>query len=241
MIEKIVTEIEEAIRQNNLHGAIDFLREWLENCEQGDPNKLLNACSPNIRRNMRVLLCDVLSYYPETILGFPLLIFGATKSADDCFLTLPFPTFENAHPCPGLRFLGWVPCDSSLPIRVPFRQKQYRTEVEYQKAVAYIGVFRAISGEHEIDVNAVQPMWWGDLFINHPKCEKDSENVRLEGNVLLSYPEALEVAAAMQAGAQGSGLPQTGTFHENLDWAYQQGSSFHEKCCNEFSDYFLKE
>lgn len=234
MIEKIAAEVEHNIVRNNLHGAIDLLRQWLETCEQGDPNKLLAMCTPSIRMNVRELLCDVLSCYPETILGFPLLIFGSAKNVDDGFLTLPFPTFENAHPCQGLRFLGWIPCDSSLPIRLPFRQKNYITEVENRKSVAYVGVFRIISEEYEIDVNAVHPMWWGDLFVNSPKCDKGVGNVRIEGNVLLSYPEALEVAFAMQAGAQGNSLPPTWNFHENLDWACQQGNDFHERCNVEF-------
>ena len=239
MIEKTVAEIEDAIREKNYYGAIGLLRAWLEICEQGEPNKLLAACAPSIRMNVREMLCDVLSCYPQTILGFPLLIFGAAKSVDDGFLTLPFPTFENANPCPGLRFLGWVPCDTSLPIRLPFLQKQYRTEVKRRKPIAYIGVFRVISEEHEIDVNAVRPMWWGDLFINHPQRNEVPGNVRLEGNVLFSYPEAIEVAVAMQAGAQGNSLPPTWNFHENLDWAYQQGLNFHKKCNVEFgSSYF---
>jgi len=100
-------------------------------------------------------------------------------------------------------------------------------------------VFRVISEEHEIDVNAVRPMWWGDLFINHPQRNEVPGNVRLEGNVLFSYPEAIEVAVAMQAGAQGNSLPPTWNFHENLDWAYQQGLNFHKKCNVEFgSSYF---
>jgi len=140
VIEKTVAEIEDAIREKNYYGAIGLLRAWLEICEQGEPNKLLAACAPSIRMNVREMLCDVLSCYPQTILGFPLLIFGAAKSVDDGFLTLPFPTFENANPCPGLRFLGWVPCDTSLPIRLPFLQKQYRTEVKRRKPIAYRGV-----------------------------------------------------------------------------------------------------
>lgn len=236
MIGKVAADVENAIREKNYHDAIGILRDWLGTCEQGEPNKLLAACALSIRPSVRDLLCDVLSCYPETLLGFPLLIYGAAKGIEDGFLTLPFPTLESAHPCPGLRFLGWIPCDSSLPVKLPFRQNQHKTEVVWRTPTAYVGVFRVVSEEYEIDVNDVRPLWWGDLFFNHPRYEDDIGNVRLEGNVLFSYPEAIEVAAAMQAGARRSELSQPHDFHENLDWAYQQGVTFSEKCCSEFGD-----
>lgn len=235
-MEKTAAEVEDAIRQKNLHGAIGLLREWLENCEQGEPNKLLAACTPSIRANVRDLLCDVLSCYPKTLLGFPLLIYGAAKGQEDGFLTLPFPTFESSHPCPGLRFLGWIPCESSLPVRIPFRQDRYKTEVIWRTPTAYVGVFRIVSDDYEVDVNDVRPLWWGDLFFNHPRYEDEIGSVRLEGNALFPYPEAIEVAAAMQTGARRSVLSEAYDFHENLDWAYRQGVNFSEKCCTEFGN-----
>lgn len=59
-------------------------------------------------------------------------------------------------------------------------------------------------------------------------------NVRIEGDMLLNYPDALEVAAAMQAGARGELLPAIGPFQNELDWAYELGMVFLENCRTQF-------
>lgn len=230
MIKTIAVEIEAAIKNGDFQKSIDILRAWLRDCELGQPNQLLKMCSVTIRAQVRNLMCDLLSCYPDTMLGLPLLIFGTAKNLDDGFLTLPFPAFEQMNPCPGLHFLGWLRCDALLPVALPFCPEQYDVEVACRVPTAYVGVFRTLAHDPDVGVNAVSAMWWGDLFFNRNQSNPVG-NVRLESNFLYPYPEAIEIAAAMQAGARNGSAPECGDFHENLQWAYQKGVSFYENCC----------
>lgn len=231
MIKKFAVEIEKAVIGCDFQKSIDLLRVWLRDCETGQPNQLLEVCSVTVRAQVRNLMCDLLSCYPDTMLGIPLLIFGTAKNVDDGFLTLPFPAFEQINPCPGLHFLGWLRCDALLPVALPFYPDQYDFEVACRVPTAYVGVFRTLAHDPDVDVNAVSPLWWGDLFLNRNQSSHPIGNVRLESNLLVPYPEALEIAAAMQAGARNGSAPEYGYFHKDLQWAYQQGFSFYENCC----------
>lgn len=230
MVQEIALKMEKLFCEKDFQTAINVLSEWLSQCHQGEPDALLAACAPAVRIRLRNLMSDVLSCYPKMFLGFPLLIMGGGKDEGDGFLNLPFPTAENEQPCLGLKFLGWLPCNTRLPVYFPFRQEYYSIEVERNVPTGYVGVFHMTSDEIEIDVKGIHPLWWGDLFLNRRQPDPASGEVRVEGNVLFSYPEALEVATAMQAGARGCSIPENWSFHESLRWAYDQGVAFQEKC-----------
>ena len=75
--------------------------------------------------------------------------------------------------------------------------------------------------------------WWAEVFIHHTLGGRVG-NIRIEGDILLNYPESLEVAAAMQDGARSNPKAAGGLFLHELDWAYELGVVFLENCRNQF-------
>jgi hypothetical protein len=54
--------------------------------------------------------------------------------------------------------------------------------------------------------------------------------------MLLPYPDALEAATALQAGARGESLPTEGVFFANGDWANEAGAAFAEECASDLAN-----
>lgn len=238
MISKIVNEIEVALKKGDFENGIDLMRDWLSTCQPGEPGQLLEASSPRMRPNVTVLMSDLLSCYPSTLLGCPLLVYGIQDGNSDSpaptrRMPLPFPRPKNAKPCSDLHFIGWLPCDTQLPVRFPFQPAQYETTVNWRTPTAFVALFRARPDALDLGEIAVPSEWWADVFI-HGTRSGQVGNVRIEGDMLFNYPDAIEVAAAMQAGARANPPAAGGIFQHELGWAYKLGLGFLEKCRNQF-------
>lgn len=235
---KIVNEIEGVLKRGDFEKGIDLLRDWLSTCQPGEPGQLLEASSPQMRPNVTVLMSDLMSGYPSRLLGCPLLVYGIPYGNSDSpvptlGMALPFPGPKNAKPCPDLHFIGWLPCDIQLPVRLPFQPAEYETAVDWCTPTAYVALFRAHPDVLDLEEITVPSEWWAEVFI-HGTCSDQVGNVRIEGDMLFNYPDAIEVAAAMQAGARANPPAAGGLFQHELGWAYKLGLVFLEKCSNQF-------
>ena len=214
------------------------MRHWLSTCQPGEPSQLLQASSPKMRPNVMLLMRDVMSRYPATLIGCPLLMYGtpdanSNSPASTLGMALPSPAPRHAKPCFDLHFIGWLPCDIQLPVRLPFKPTDYETDMDWRVPTAYVALFRVHPRNLDVDEIVVPSGWWAEVFMHGIRNDQVG-NVRIEGDMLLNYPDALEVAAAMQAGARGELLPAIGPFQNELDWAYELGMVFLENCRTQF-------
>lgn len=234
MIDKIVYEIERTLKAGDFENGIYLMRKWLSTCQGGEPEKLLQASSPKMQPNVTLLMRDLLSRYPNTLVGCPLLMYCTREENPSSVvpthtMTLPFPSPKNAKPCSHLQFLGWLSCDTQLPVCLPLDMTRYKSKVEWGNPTAYTALFRVNGEGINSDEITVPSGWWAEVFI-HGNCSDQVGNVRIEGNMLFDYPSSLEVAKAMQAGARGDCMPAVSQFEVDLNWAYELGIVFLEKC-----------
>lgn len=238
MFSKIIHEIEEALKRQNFEKGIDLMLDWLSTCQPGEPGQLLQASSPQMRPNLTALMSDLMSGYPSRLIGCPVLLHctpdqNSDLSVSTAGMALPFPGPKNAKPCPDLHFIGWLPCDAQLPIRLPFQLACYETNVDWCTPTARVALFLTNADVLNLDEIAVPAEWWAEVFIHHTLGGRVG-NIRIEGDMLLNYPESLEVAAAMQDGARSNPKVEGGLFLHELDWAYKLGLVFLENCRNQF-------
>ena len=236
---KIVNEIEWVLKRGDFEKGVVLMRDWLSTCQPGEPGQLLHASSSKMRPNVTVLMSDLMSGYPTRLLGCPLLVYGIPDRNSDSSvptrgMALPFPGPKNVKPCSDLHFIGWLPCDTQLPIRIPFQPARYETTVDWCTPTAFVALFRAHVDVLDLDGIAVPSEWWADVFIHGTRSDQVG-NVRIEGDMLLNYPDAIEVAAAMQAGARGNPPAAGGLFQHELDWAHELGFVFLESCRYQFT------
>lgn len=238
MFSKIASEIEEALKRQDFEKGIELMRDWLSTCQPGEPGKLLQASTPQMRPNVTVLMSDLMSGYPDRLLGCPLLIYGSRGENSDSLvparsMALPFPDPKNVKPRSDLHFIGWLPCDTEIPVRLPFQPVQYGATVDWCTPTGFIALFRAHPDVLDLDEIVVPSEWWVETFIHHTFSDLVG-NVRIEGDRLLNYPDAIEVAATMQDGARSNPQAAGGLFQHELDWAYELGVVFLENCRNQF-------
>lgn len=232
MLSKIVFQIEVALKRGDFQKAIELMRRWLSTCEPGEPEQLLQNSSPQMRPNVTLLMRDLLSRYPNTLVGCPLLVYCLPgRNLDSLVSTqgmaLPLPRPNNSKPCSDVQFIGWLPCDTQLPVSLPFQSERYETGMMWRTPTAVVALFRTHLGVLDLNEIVVPPMWWGEVFVQHNRSRQVA-NFRIEGDVLLDYPSAIEVARAMQAGARGERIPAVGRFQRDLHWAYEKGVVFLE-------------
>ncbi len=127
--------------------SIKLLRNWLITANAGEPEALVRETRAEFRAKVVLLMRDLLSRYPATILGAPVLLL-ASPDSDSCrkqmaHLSLPFPDADTAQPCADLRFLGWLPTATCLPIALPFRPEHHPAVVPWFKPTAAVAIFRS--------------------------------------------------------------------------------------------------
>ena len=236
MNDSIRSALNAAFAKADIARSIELLRNWLVTAQAGEPEALLQETPDSVRPKLVLLMRDLLSCYPATLLGAPVLLL-AQPDSESCqmqmpHITLPFPTREAAQPCADLRFLGWLPVGTPLPIPQPFRPEQFRSAVPWFKATATVAVFRSHPGVFDVDAVELPNQWWGELF------RPVTGNIRLASRMLLPYPDALEAASVMQAFANAETPPQRGLFLSDATWhwAHSEGVLFHETCRHMYSD-----
>ncbi|MFM0734353.1 hypothetical protein PQQ52_28110 [Paraburkholderia sediminicola] len=225
-----------ALAGPDIPSSIELLRNWLVTATAGEPEALVRETRAALRPKAALLMRDLLSGYPATILGAPVLLL-AHPDSDSCrrqmaSVSLPPPAADTARPCADLRFLGWLPTDTLLPVARPFRPEYHPVSVPWFKPTAAVAVFRSHADVFDYDSIELPNWWWGELF------RPTAGNIRLASRVLLPYPDALEAARVLEATANAQAPAEQGLFLSDAawHWAHSEGVLFHETCRHLYSD-----
>lgn len=227
---EVLSGLEVSLNKGDFKKSIEVMRAWLASAEAGDPRLLIHRCNPTLRPKLVLLLRDLLSRYPTTLLGCPVLVYASPEQELDSpqppFLRLPFPSHEHYQPCSDLRFLGWLPLRTDLPVAQPFRPEQHETTVQWYQPSAVVALFRSHPSVFDLDTLELPPHWWGELF------RSVQGNINLSARMLLPYPDALEAAELLEASARGEPHPDRGHFLSDAAWAWagDEGLLFQESC-----------
>jgi len=216
--------------------SIELLRNWLITAKAGEPEALVRETRAALRAKVVLLMRDLLSCYPDTILGAPVLLFPYPDS-DACrrqmiSVTLPSPTPDTVQPCAELRFLGWLPTDALLPVALPFCPENHSVTAPWFKPTAAIALFRSHADMFDYNSIELPNAWWGELF------RPTAGNIRLASRVLLPYPDALEAGRVLEAAANAETPAKQSLFLSDAawHWAHSEGVLFHETCRHLYSD-----
>jgi hypothetical protein len=214
---------------------MEVMRNWLTIAEPGEPEQLLDETNPALRPKVALLMRDLLSRYPATIVGIPMLLQAAPDFEDPTTtwatgLALPTPESGDNRPCEELEFLGWIPAESQLPLALPFDAEQYPREVPWMKPKGLVVLFRSKPDLFDLDSIELPNQWWGKLFRNV------SANVHLTARMVLPYPDAIEAARLLQALSRGEPAPDKGHFLSDSAWSYasDEAAMFQESCRHVF-------
>ena len=196
----------------SMQTAIDLLGPWVSCALPGEVELLLDTCPKALRGHLAVLLCDLLSGWPNGLVGVPVLLWCAHSEDIEPLMrrvVLPGMEAQCSQAGQGLTFLGWLHKDALLPaVQV---QAGRLAEVEVGVGDAAVALFRVADGVEveKVEGMELRPVWWGELL------DGVAGSVYISVGVVQSYPVALEVARAMSlaAGDSGTGLEAaTGVF-----------------------------
>lgn len=233
----VISQLESLLKKGDVRKSLEVMRAWLAIAEPGEPELLLSESSSLAQPRLALLMRDLLSRYPSTIVGAPMLIYAAPDYEETATpwpksLKLPFPQAKHAKPCEDLHFLGWLPAETPLPVQLPFRPEHYCNEVQWLKPTSVVALFRTHPGLFDLDEVALPNQWWGSLFLF------SSAHIHLTARMLQPYTDALEAARVMQACTRGEPVPDKGYFLSDTAWnmALDEATLFQESCRHLFKD-----
>lgn len=223
---EVLNKFEDLLKQGSYSAAIAEMRIWLSKAQHGDPERLLSHCAKPLRPKIALLMRDLLSRYPTTIVGCPVLMYP-TRSDESTGMVprLPVPAAEVRWPCKDLLFLGWANPDEQLPLQTPVRTDK-ALQLEWDEFSCLVALFRANPDVFDLDSIELPSMWWGELFLPFPG------NIRISARLVLPYPDALEAARVLQAAARQESLPDAGYFLSDGTWTFacNEGLLFQDTC-----------
>jgi hypothetical protein len=179
-------------------------RRWLNSAQPGEVERLISQCPVELRNNLLVLLRDLLTHFPQVVLGIPCLIQhswsdpqdGDFSEADS--IALPEASSETKDVASGIEFIGWAMPYSTFTStgRQPVLDE---VMVAPSAAVGVIALFKASDEnfayeEDEGDDDCQCPIsdfWWAQLMAAIPG------SLLLQTHRLMPYPDAVEIARVM--------------------------------------------
>lgn len=192
--------------------AVTAAQTWLDQTEHGEITDALIACPITSRPRLTTLFRDLITGYPY-LLGAPVLILATQDSVEDqeghegTFrhalphgLRLPMLSGDPALLPDDLSFLGWASGglhsrtraieSASAPRTIPWGQVAVR--------IALFQYVPRVPVSYD-ELPEITCAWWGNVFA--PVL--DVATVSLCDLPLLPYPDAVEVADALEASALG--------------------------------------
>lgn len=223
---EVLNKFERMLKRGNFSEAVAEMRLWLSSAQPGDPEELLAQCEKPLRPKIALLLRDLLSRYPATIVGCPVLVYP-TRSDESVGKQplLPIPGESLRWPCSDLHFLGWAQPHDQLPLSTPIRTN-HGLAVEWQAFSCAIALFRSKPEVFDLETVDLPSMWWGELFLPFPG------NIRISARMILPYPDALEASRVLQAAARQEPYPKPGYFLSDAGWSWacNEGLLFQDTC-----------
>lgn len=226
-----IDEVLATFTNGDIRQSITLMRKWLDSAAPGEPEKLLEACPAALKGRVVLLMRDLLSRYPATLLGAPVLLMctpdSENPSAANRFL-LPHPPAEHKQPCSELHFVGWLAADTPLPVQLPYHPKHHEVYAEMGQVTTAVALFRSHPGVFDLDELVLPNSWWGELF------RAVDANIQLSARLLLPYPDALEAAQVLSGTVCGGELSCAHHFLSDNGWAWARdcGELFKESCRN---------
>lgn len=233
----VLYELESLLKAGNVSKSLTVMRNWLNQAEPGEPEKMLSAAMDSMRPRLALLMRDLLSRYPTTLVGVPMLIYAMPDfegpGVCGAKMSLPFPDPEHAQPCEDLHFLGWLPCTTPLPLALPFHPERHATQVPWSQPTSLIALFRGSPDIFDLDQVELPNSWWGYLF------RSAAANIHLSARMVLPYPDALEAARTMHSYLHGK-VPRKGQFLSDAAWTLScdEAALFKESCRHAFRSAF---
>lgn len=190
------SELSQMLRAGQMDAALSVARSY---CSAHDPYRLLAAASDRDRPALVSLLRDVLTQYPHTLLGAPVLITYRSARAE---IELPVPEERDRSPSYDLDFLGWLPLSAHLPIDLPREDDPPATiSIKTGCVQCAIALCRTSPDLPDAESHTLTAEWWAALFGDIPL----QDTVHISSRMLLPYPDALEAARVLY------GIAATGT------------------------------
>lgn len=223
---EVLKRFERLLKRGNFSDAVSEMRSLLSSAKPGEPELLLSYCEKPLRPKIALLMRDLLSRYPTTIVGCPVLVYPTqseeTRGQLPC---LPVPTEKLRWPCTDLQFLGWASPTDQLPLPTPIRTNEMPL-LEWNAFSCVVALFRAKPDVFDLETVELSSMWWGSLFLPFPG------NIRISARMVLPYPDALEASRVLQAAARQEQYPDTGYFLSDAawTWACNEGLLFQDTC-----------
>ena len=175
--------------------AISVLGPWLQAAMPGEAELLIQAAPPGIRSHLCLLMLDLLTEWPQTILGAPVQLFAArtngTPSNQSLFEMPAAPAC--IVPVKGLVFLGLIDKSSPLSLSVGNIPRQ---AIVIDRMVSLVALFRS-QPDLDIDNLMVPAIWWAKLFAG------SNADAYFTAHPLQPYPEALETCRLLDDAANG--------------------------------------
>lgn len=226
-----IDEVLATFTNGDIQQSITLMRKWLDTAAPGEPERLLEACPAPVKGRVVLLMRDLLSRYPATLLGAPVLLMCQPDEASGHAvqrILLPHPPAEHKQPCSELHFVGWLAANTPLPVQLPYHPKNHEVYAEMGRVTTVVALFRSHPGVFDLDELVLPNTWWGELF------RSVEANIQLSARLLLPYPDALEAAQVLSHAASGSALSSKHHFLSDNGWAWARdcGELFKESCRN---------
>ena len=213
-----------ALRKGDVQSAINLLRSWLAAAEPGEAELLIQSAPPDIRAHLSVLMLDLMTCWPKTLLGVPVQLYAArahdTPPKQGLFLVPDTPAC--IVPTKGLVFLGWLSEFAQLPL-APGGPKPKCFGME--RIVCQIALFRA-EPDFDYDNLKIPARWWVDLFAG---CKAD---IYLSAHTLEPFPIACELGQVLAKAGHGNSWPDDEYLFltkSQAQWARETGPIFHRE------------
>lgn len=213
-----------ALKTGDVATAIALLRPWLLVALPGEAELLVHSAPPGIRHHLCLLMLDLLSQWPQTILGAPVQLFAARSTNTPPNQTLfEMPASPSCIvPVRGLVFLGWIDKGTTLALPSVKIPSQF---IAIDRMVSLVALFRT-QPELEIDNLKIPENWWARLFAG------SNVDAYFTAHTLQPYPIALETCRLLDDAANGKDQSDNDLLfvtQSQVDWAIKTGPVFREE------------
>lgn len=200
-------EISTRLRKCDLIPVIQWAREWTQTASYGDITQIFRSMPLLDRDRLVLILRDVLTHYPETTHGFPVLL--AISDPQNRSLLLPLP--EHAPPDPTITKMAWVGLNTLREGRFGQPAQNLRIPAGGMHCAVLLTTTAGPA------MPTLTDEWWSELMEVAPgAC------LRMSSRICAPWPDAVEAAAAMLSAAAtgGTQFDTPRLFLDEASWAF---------------------